>query len=243
MSLTISHQLKAAREQRGLSLADAAHETRIPAIRLAQMEEGNFAAFGNMAYARSFVQLYSRFLGVDASAFVSQLPKPQLGGAADYRYLTASLGPWVEDKKTVRHRVSTRALRSEQGRSPGLHAMLIFLGIAACTAILGVESLSSKSLRTINRAPMSEASSRPTARVVVEPTPISTAVKVTPAPASPAASPKQVMVAKRAAERSVEKSLPAPVLEEIRTPDISAMLVKRAEPVVDDTLPSVQPDL
>jgi cytoskeletal protein RodZ len=255
MSVTIAHQLKAAREQRGLSLADAAHATRIPAIRLAQMEEGNFAAFGSMAYARSFVVLYSSFLGVDASAFVSKLPKPQLGGASDYRYLTTSLGPWVEDQKTVRHRFSTRAHRHpKQHANPGLHAMLIFLGVAACTTILGVESFSAKGVRSINQAPMSSASTPPTTRAVTMVKPLSTEVNVA-AVSSEHAKPITFAIAKPSAPHREPNLLasttltPSPVAppptpkEEVRVPDVTGFRVERAEPVTDDTAPAYSPDL
>ena len=91
MHQPLCEKLKATREGRGLSLADVAHLTRIPIPRLCQLEEGNYAAFGNMAYARGFIRIYSQFLGVDAEAFISGLPEPVLGGAADYRHLPTLL--------------------------------------------------------------------------------------------------------------------------------------------------------
>ncbi len=100
MSLMIQplcERLRAARESRGLSLADVAHVTKIPVPRLSQLEEGNFAAFGNMAYARGFIKIYSKFLEVDAQDLLAGLPGPvALGGRDDYRHLTESYGPWVD---------------------------------------------------------------------------------------------------------------------------------------------------
>ena len=67
MQRTIGQTLRAAREATGLNLLDVAHKTRIPANRLQQLEDDNYAAFGSMAYAKSFLKTYSRFLHVDAS--------------------------------------------------------------------------------------------------------------------------------------------------------------------------------
>lgn len=96
MHRTIGQTLRAAREARGLSFSDVAHQTRIPAQRVQQLEDDNFAAFGSMAYAKSFLKKYSRFLDVDASDVAESLPSPMLGGPADYRYLITTHGPWVE---------------------------------------------------------------------------------------------------------------------------------------------------
>lgn len=96
MHRTIGQTLRAAREARELSLLDVAHLTRIPAQRIQQLEDDNFAAFGSMAYAKSFLKKYSRFLDVDATEVIESLPPPMLGGPSDYRYLLTTHGPWVE---------------------------------------------------------------------------------------------------------------------------------------------------
>lgn len=102
MHRTIGQTLRAAREARGLSFLDVAHLTRIPAHRVQQLEDDNFAAFGSMAYAKSFLKKYSRYLEVDASEVADSLPQPMLGGPADYRYLLTTHGPWVEKPEPKR---------------------------------------------------------------------------------------------------------------------------------------------
>jgi cytoskeletal protein RodZ len=243
MPLTIAQQLKAAREQRGLSLADAAHETRIPAIRLAQMEEGNFAVFGNMAYARSFVSLYAKFLGVSSESFVANLPKPVLGGADDYRYLTTSFGPWIEP--VVRHRVRARArVAAKETGSVGLHAMLIFLGIAACMSILGLEFFSPKGVGSINKAPMSSATSPAPKRVTVVTAsvspqasvgsqPLASGKKVVFSKSPPKGAPQTPPVVAVTTPHKAKPAAPAAPAEEIRVPDVGGVRVMRAEPVID----------
>ena len=104
MHRTIGQTLRAAREARGLTLQDVAHETRIPANRILQLEGDNFAGFGSMAYAKSFLKSYSRYLGVDAREVADGLPVPVLGGPSDYRYLTETHGPWIERHERPRRK-------------------------------------------------------------------------------------------------------------------------------------------
>lgn len=130
MDAPLSEMLKAAREARGLTLEDAAHATRIPVPRLRQLEAGNYAAFGNMAYARGFIRLYGRYLEVDAEGFVTGLPDPVLGGPADYRYLTENLGPWVLDR-----RAQAKVNLSEGMPSPVVYAFLLLCFVGVGSAI------------------------------------------------------------------------------------------------------------
>ena len=130
--------LIAAREQRGLSIEDAAHETRIPALRLHQLESGNFAAFGSMTYARSFIRRYSDFLEVDASGMLEELPEGVLGGERDYRYLTQSHGPWLrENASSVERITAPAASRVRSIKSPLPAAITVFVLILAGTAMWG----------------------------------------------------------------------------------------------------------
>ena len=99
MTSAVIEQLRSAREALGLTLADVAHETRIPVERLKLIEEGKLASIGNMTYARSFLRKYAAFLGVDSEPLAASLPQSILGGVADYRYLTQSHGPWVAENQ------------------------------------------------------------------------------------------------------------------------------------------------
>lgn len=98
MSPTLGQRLRQAREKMGLSLADIAHQTRIPVPRLKDMEDDNFNALGGMAYARSFVQTYARLLDVNAGPVLEQMQTPPLGGARDYRYLLENFGAWINGR-------------------------------------------------------------------------------------------------------------------------------------------------
>lgn len=182
MENSLASKLRTAREERGLSLADVAHVTRIPVPRLKQMEEGNWAAFGSMAYARGFIRGYSQFLGIDPTYFVKELPEPIFGGSRDYRYLTDTLGPWIDP----RLRSSQYGQRDPSSASArGVYALVLFLVLGICSAVLAHNFLFPK--------PASEVDGRPAVAVqAVAPVgvaiPASTAVKAkpvsVPAPAS-----------------------------------------------------------
>lgn len=139
MEPSLGQQLKLARLQRGLSLADVAHATRVPQIRLQYLEDDNLAAFGNLAYARSFARIYSRHLGVDVEPWIKALPRPVFAGAHDYRYLTSSFGPWVEPlRKRVRVSISRPAAVPVRRR---WHALMLFIVIAMGSIVLGSQFL------------------------------------------------------------------------------------------------------
>ncbi len=67
MAQTIGQRLKTEREQRGLTIADVAHDTRIHADTIRGLEADDYSVFSSSTYARGFLQLYSRHLEVDAT--------------------------------------------------------------------------------------------------------------------------------------------------------------------------------
>lgn len=98
MQPTLGQRLKHAREKMGLSLADVAHQTRIPMPRLKDLEDDNYNALGGMAYARSFLQTYAQLVEVNADPVLEQMQTPPLGGTRDFRYLMENFGSWVGNR-------------------------------------------------------------------------------------------------------------------------------------------------
>lgn len=147
MPPSIGPQLRSAREKRGLSLLDAAHLTRIPAQRLMHLEQDDFASFGSLTYARSFLRVYSTFLGVDAQAMLEELPSGRLGGSRDYRYLTDNHGPWVLPRGNRLAKLSQQA-RRHPTRSPVTAGIAIFVLMLVGTGIWGSHVAQEKALLT-----------------------------------------------------------------------------------------------
>lgn len=138
MNLTLGQHLQAAREARGLSLADAAHETRIPAQRLIDLEAENYASFGSMMYARSFLKLYSDFLVVNAAEVLEELPSAVFGGPQDYRHLVDSFGPWLREKPQRMEKLADPVVgRLQTIKSPVPAALAVFIFVLAASGIFG----------------------------------------------------------------------------------------------------------
>lgn len=137
MAQPLGQKLKAAREQRCLSLLDVSHLTKIPVQRLHLLEQDNYAGFGSMAYARAFLRRYSDFLQIDAEDMLHELPGGVLGGPRDYRYLTENHGSWVAPKTSRVGRLSSPSAKAPSRRSPIPAGICIFVLALIGTGIWG----------------------------------------------------------------------------------------------------------
>ena len=70
---SVGEKLRAAREARGLSLAQVAGETRIPQRHLQTIEAGDFTALPARTYAISFSKNYARMVGLDAEQVAQEV--------------------------------------------------------------------------------------------------------------------------------------------------------------------------
>jgi len=77
----IGEQLKKAREQKGLSLADVYSATKIQEDILKKLEEDRFEALPNPIYIKSFLKKYAQFIGLDHEKIIEQFLSPQLQSA------------------------------------------------------------------------------------------------------------------------------------------------------------------
>ncbi|MBL9115332.1 MAG: helix-turn-helix domain-containing protein [Verrucomicrobiaceae bacterium] len=171
MSTSVTETLRQQREALSLTLADAAHETRIPVDRLRLLEEGKFASIGSMAYAKSYLKIYGRFLGVNTQTIVDSLPQPILGGVADYRYLVENHGPWVDEAQPRRFGKLPRPAPMPQAGGRRIKAPVSpVTKAAAMLAVMGAATA-----YWVSKMPVS-GSSPITATEVVSPEPVAMAV-------------------------------------------------------------------
>ena len=89
----IGEHLRAAREARGLSLADVAAETRIPQRQLVSIEAGDFARLPGRTYAIGFCRTYARLLGLDPEAVVAEVRAELDSNDPDPRHRAAGFEP------------------------------------------------------------------------------------------------------------------------------------------------------
>ena len=70
---TVGEQLKAAREERQLTLTDVAGQTRIPIRHLEALESSNFAALPGSMYSIGFAKSYARTVGLDQNVIADEM--------------------------------------------------------------------------------------------------------------------------------------------------------------------------
>lgn len=84
MTTGIGETLRETREQRGVTLDEAAEETRIRATHLAAIEQEDFDRLGGDVYVRGFIRSYAKCLGLDPEPLLQQhLPAPEPATGAD----------------------------------------------------------------------------------------------------------------------------------------------------------------
>lgn len=119
MATGIGDTLRDARQQRGLSLEDAAAETRIRATHLAALEQEEFARLGGDVYVRGFIRSYAKLLGLDPAPLLEAY-----GGGATRP--AASPQP-------PRMSIGTESLERSPRRGVG-----VGVAVAALAAIIGL---------------------------------------------------------------------------------------------------------
>jgi len=79
--------LSGVRQEKGISIEQAAHDTRIRPQRLREMESDDFSHFSHPSYSRMFLMDYAKYLGVPLAKIRHFLPEGGACGAAGYDYL------------------------------------------------------------------------------------------------------------------------------------------------------------
>lgn len=61
----IGEELKAAREEHGVSIEEAAEDLNLRASQIENIEQGNLKVFKDVFYLKSFIRGYAKYLGLD----------------------------------------------------------------------------------------------------------------------------------------------------------------------------------
>ena len=110
----VAHELRAAREARGLSVSDAANATRIWGRYLSALEaNAPMEEFPAPAYARFFLRSYAEFLGIDPNTIVHEF----------------------DEDHPVPEEPLLRTVPYERPRRRGIAGALVFLSIVALLAL------------------------------------------------------------------------------------------------------------
>ena len=88
MDYDFGKQLQKARTDRGLSIEQASAAVKIRPPYLRALEGSDLTKFPNAAYAKSFLIMYGRFLGVDVKSVAAQIDTTTQMKVEGYQYLT-----------------------------------------------------------------------------------------------------------------------------------------------------------
>ena len=68
----IGEELKAAREEHGVSIEEAAEDLNLRASQIENIEKGNLKVFKDVFYLKSFIRGYAKYLGLDEEKIVDE---------------------------------------------------------------------------------------------------------------------------------------------------------------------------
>jgi len=123
MEESVGKRLSKERLKRGLSLDEAAHATRLRPDKILALENDDYSPFASNVYAKGFLQIYGRFLGVDVAAFASTLEGNSGISIEDYQYLNNNAPGRREERSSSVVRVERSGL--------GLGSLFMFLLMVA----------------------------------------------------------------------------------------------------------------
>ncbi len=181
--------LQQARTDRGLSLEQAAAAVRIRSTFLRALEASDLTKFPNAAYAKSFLLMYGRYLGVDLKSVAAQIDTSTQMKVEGYQYLTNR----AEQPKAKPEPEMSFSMAPEP-KSSGSWLPLLVLGGTVAVAVIGFVLWSN----------MNRLGERPPAPSPKNPTPVVPVVAVEPLAKIPQPAPAQA-----AAPREPEPPRPA----------------------------------
>ncbi len=167
---SVGKRLRQARLRQAITVDQAAHETKVRADRIADLENDDYTNFPNMTYAKGFLVIYARFLGVDVTDFLGGWENASPVSMEDYQYLNNA----PERRPSVE--------RSPQEKPVWPLLLVVALVIAAATCAYFVLTLKrlGATVETTHRA-------EPSTPIEVLATPVPRAAPLSPAARSSAA--------------------------------------------------------
>ncbi len=221
---TIGKRLCQARLAKGLTIDEAAHATKMRPDKILALENDDYSRFGNNAYAKGFLQIYGRFLGVDVAGHLRDLEIPTRVSVDDYQYLNNA----PEPPKAVYVRQERKA------GPPSVIPLLVVVAIFFVSAYVFWIVVSTKRLGLdVPQGRTADKQANPAAVVPGSNTPSSPAVAPANPPATPSSSP-----ATRPASRV--DSIAATNPEAPRTSQSTALIHATAAPPTTGMLDGVE---
>ena len=209
----LGEQLRAAREKRGISLEQASHGTRMRVAMIQALEDGNLAAFPNPAYAKNFLLLYGKYLGVDVRSYAGGIDTEHNVTVKNYQYL-------AHTKETTQG----PARRGDFARVHSLPSWTPVLGVAAAAVVgifgfmLWLNMSRIENTAAVPQSPKADAKhavEQLGAPATVEPVASATPGPAAPAPVLPATPPPAEKLAEPISVAGLEEAPPQPAVTKI----------------------------
>ena len=125
--------LQKARTDRGLSIEQAAAAVRIRSTFLRALENSDLTKFANAAYAKSFLLMYGRFLGVDIQSIAAQIDTTTQMKVEGYQYLTNR----ATDQPKAKAEPELTFSAAPPPKASGTWLPLLVLGFTIVIAVVG----------------------------------------------------------------------------------------------------------
>ncbi|HMJ06568.1 MAG TPA: helix-turn-helix domain-containing protein [Chthoniobacterales bacterium] len=222
-----------ARQERNLTLEEAARMTKIRPTKLAEIEAEDFSQFPSLAYAKGFILIYGKFLNVDVSPYLEAFETSEHVTVDGYSYLQDNPAPAPRRTEVVR-KVPSGSKNSLLPLAIGV--VILVVGFSVLKWVMNMRRInpSRDSQSLVQASPSPFASTTPGGIIApralaADSTPAPTPPAFAPAPAIAQASPSAPPTAAAASP-----AIPTPVTE------IDEQEVRRAEPVHAEDLAKAQ---
>lgn len=139
--MTLGQRLAALRQKKGLEIEKVAHDTRLRAHRIRELEADDYSRCPHPSYARMFLKDYAKYLGLSLADIKDQLPESGESGGGGYQYIEELSGETVTPP-------ATRRLRPRRRLLPAMILLVAFLFTAtvALNAVIWFRKLDSLGL-------------------------------------------------------------------------------------------------
>ena len=214
----LGEKFRTARLARKLTLDEAARITKIRPSRLAEIEEDDFSNFPSLAYAKGFLVIYGKFLGVDVTSYLEAFETSNAVTVDGYSYLQDNPAP--KPPPTV-----IRAPKSKTSLLPLLIGIVVLVvGFSLIKLILDISRIS-PARRNATESPS------PTATIASGPIVAPRAL-----PAESTLGPTRNPVVETTPATTVAPAVASSTPEPTPLPSASEPEVRRAEPVHPEDL-------
>lgn len=144
MSDSIGKKLAKTRLEKGLTVDQAAHATKLRPEKILALEHDDYSRFPSNAYVKGFLQIYGRYLGVDVGPAVRSLESPSPVSVYEYQYLNQEPPPRRSEPSHPHP-----SHRFQAGR-PSLVPLIVFVLLCAAVGTGGYIYLNAKRLGPLN---------------------------------------------------------------------------------------------